>query len=576
MSCSNDKEAPETAAKDATCTSAQRILDTTLTSITDGVIITDADERIVCFNPVAEELTGRKSQQVLGRSLDETLNLMSERGGQRLSGRIAAVLADQVGSDQPGSGWLLVGEGGAQFPVELFVTRIDAGAPADDGWVVVFRDISHSRRMSAQLFWQANHDPLTGLENRHRFERRLQHLISSSERGKKPHALLYLDLDQFKIVNDTCGHAAGDELLRQLANMFRRKMRRSDILARLGGDEFGVLLENCPLDSARRVAGELQQLVKGFRFAWDGKRFGVGISIGLVPFDESTKTAASVLIAADTACFAAKDSGRNRVHVFCHENSEAARRHGEIQWVSHIQSALDQERLVLYSQLVVPLGPVDSHPPHREVLLRMLTVEGELIPPGAFIPAAERYNMMPALDRWVVRSAFKYLQRMQAQEQTQDCILNINLSGGSLAEEGFLDFVQTQLREQGVAPEKICFEVTETSAIANMDKAVEFIAALRHLGCKFALDDFGSGLSSFGYLKQLPVDFLKIDGSFIKDILHDPVNCAMVEAIHQVGKIMGIQTVAEFVEDANTMARLRELGIDYAQGYHIEKPGPLH
>ncbi|MFC1683920.1 EAL domain-containing protein [Pseudomonadota bacterium] len=546
-------------------------LEVTLSSISDGVIITDINGRIEYLNSVAEKHTGRKSQDTLGQSLHDVLILVA---GVTDSDATVSDGDDGFGYLDPGL--VLVGADGQELPVELSVAAIDDGMGGQSGSVVVFRDITHSREMAAQLFWQSSHDALTGLANRQLFERRLKKLLDDNEGGDKEHAVLYLDVDQFKIINDTCGHTAGDDLLLQLTGLLKTEVRRSDTLARLGGDEFGVLLEDCPLDIALRITNELRQLINDFTFAWEGKVFPVAISIGLVPVNGASTDVTEILSAADTACFTAKDSGRNRVHVFKHGNSEASKRHGEMQWVTHIHSALDNDRLTLFSQLIVPVSNTRDLIPHREVLLRMFDEEGNIIPPGAFIPAAERYNLMPALDRWVVSTALEYFAELRAEGKTEPFMMNINLSGASLVQEGFLDFVLEQLNSREIPHWLVCFEVTETAAIANLEEARKFIDALRDMGCKFALDDFGSGLSSFGYLKQLPVDYLKIDGAFIRDIMADPIHGAMVEAINRVGHIMGIQTVAEFVEDGEALACLKEIGVDYAQGYYIEKPGPLN
>jgi len=539
-------------------------LEVTLSSIIDAVIITDKDKHIEFLNASAEQLCGWHSTNAIGRPLDEVLKMVPASKAQ-----------EDSDLEYLDAGLILINTNGTQFHIELSVASITGETGNSTGSVIVFRDISHSRRMEARLFWQANHDPLTGLENRNRFEHRLHDLLAISKSEDEEHALLYLDLDQFKIVNDTCGHAAGDELLRQLTSILKYRIRGADHLARLGGDEFGILLPNCPLDAAIRTANNLRSTIKDFRFTHDGKPFAIGFSIGLVPFNGATQDASSIMISADTACITAKDEGRNRVHIFEHGKSEASRRHGEMQWVSRIHSALDNERLTLHSQSIVPLNNNSHLPPHREVLVRLYEEDGTLIPPGAFIPAAERYNLMPAVDRWVITASCKYIAKLLSKETSEFFILNINLSGASFMEEGFREFAIKQLKQYAIPPEMICFEVTETAAIANLDEALRFINALREIGCKFALDDFGSGLSSFGYLKHLPVDYLKIDGEFIKDILNDPIHSAMVEAINQVGHVMNIKTVAEFVEDEATLLHLQEIGIDYAQGYHIDKPSPL-
>jgi len=427
-----------------------------------------------------------------------------------------------------------------------------------------------------RLSYQATHDALTGLVNRREFERRLEKALTSAREQGRAHALCYLDLDQFKIVNDTCGHVAGDELLRQLTVLLQSKVRDADLLARLGGDEFGVLLENCPLEQAQIVADLLRQTVKDFHFVWQNKAFVIGVSIGLVPLTQDCESLASVLSCADSACYAAKDLGRNRVHVYRVEDSEMAQRQGEMNWVARITHAIEENRFRLYYQTIMPLADAGNEGSHFEILLRMLSDQGELIPPMAFIPAAERYNLMPSIDRWVVSTAFGLYWKIlpkNALNQRHTC--TVNLSGPSLCDDHFLEFIKRQFALYQVPYDHICFEITETAAISNLSRAMEFIGELRSQGCRFSLDDFGSGLSSFTYLKNMPVDYLKIDGSFVRDMVNDPMDAAMVVAINQVGHVMGLKTIAEFVETDAVLELLREMGVDFAQGYGIEHPRPL-
>lgn len=427
-----------------------------------------------------------------------------------------------------------------------------------------------------RLSYQATHDALTGLVNRREFERRLEKALFSAREEGRVHALCYLDLDQFKIVNDTCGHVAGDELLRQLTVLLQSKVRDADLLARLGGDEFGVLLENCPLEQAQVVADLLRQTVKDFHFVWQGKPFVIGVSIGLVPLNQDCESLASVLSRADTACYTAKDLGRNRVHVYRAEDSELALRQGEMNWVARITHAIEENRFRLYYQAIMPLSHSDREGEHFEILLRMLDDAGELIPPMAFIPAAERYNLMPAIDRWVVSTAFGLYWKIfprTALNRRHTC--TVNLSGPSLCDDYFLEFIKRQFSLYQVPYDHICFEITETAAITNLSSAMEFIGALRNLGCRFSLDDFGSGLSSFTYLKNMPVDYLKIDGSFVRDMVDDPMDAAMVESINQIGHVMGLKTIAEGVESDEILAKLRVIGVDFVQGYTIERPKQL-
>lgn len=426
-----------------------------------------------------------------------------------------------------------------------------------------------------RLSYQATHDALTGLVNRREFERRLEKALVGAREGGTQHALCYLDLDQFKIVNDTCGHVAGDELLRQLTVLLQGKVRDTDTLARLGGDEFGVLLNNCPLAQAQIVADLLRQTVKDFHFVWQDKPFVVGASIGLVSIDRESESMAHVLSCADRACYAAKELGRNRVHVYRAEDSEMALRQGEMNWVARITNAIEENRFRLYYQTIMSLNDSEEGL-HFEILLRMLGENGEIIPPMAFIPAAERYNLMPSVDRWVVSTAFGMYWGIfanQARDVRHTC--TVNLSGPSLCDEYFLDFIKRQFVLYQVPHDQICFEITETAAITNLTRAMAFIRELRSLGCRFSLDDFGSGLSSFTYLKNMPVDYLKIDGSFVLNMVDDPMDHAMVAAINKVGHVMGLKTIAECVENEAILEQLRALKVDFAQGFSIKRPAPL-
>lgn len=449
---------------------------------------------------------------------------------------------------------------------------------------IVCRDVTEAHNLSQELSYQASHDSLTGLVNRRELENRLARVLETARTDSSHHALCYLDLDQFKVINDTCGHVAGDELLRQLSEVLRMKVRRRDTLARLGGDEFGVLMEHCVLRQAQRVANTLRRCVEEFRFSWENKTFSVGVSIGLVPVTSDSGSVASALSAADTACYVAKDQGRNRVHVYHPEDMELARRHGEMQWVARINRALEEDRFCLSVQPIRPVSELGVHSEptsllpyshgYFELLLRMRDANGRMVPPGAFLPAAERYSLSVKLDRWVVEKIFSWLDEHPAQlDRLSMC--SINLSGHSIADEDFLQFVISSLDGTNVPAEKLCFEITETAAITNLVSATRFITALKGWGCQFALDDFGSGLSSFAYLKQLAVDFLKIDGVFVKDVVNDPINFAMVKSINDIGKVMGKRTIAEFVENDEILEKLREIGVDYAQGYRIGRPQPL-
>ena len=433
-------------------------------------------------------------------------------------------------------------------------------------------EIGERKQVEEQLAFQASHDGLTGLLNRKEFERRASRLFETVRRDKCQHALCFMDLDQFKVVNDTCGHVAGDELLRQLSLVLKKSVRQGDLLARLGGDEFAVLMEHTSLDDAQWVAALLQKAIQDYQFSWEGRNFKVGVSMGLVPIAETSSNLVETLSDADAACYVAKDKGRNRIHVYHAEDTETTQRHGEMQWVGRLNHALDDNRFCIYAQAIAPLDGRSEL--HYELLVRMLDDDGNIIPPGAFLPVAERYNLISKVDCWVVEHIFSRLLEYPVFLDRVNC-LSINLSGQSVAEEGFQGFLIEQLATKKIPPEKICFEITETAAITNMNSAISFISRMKELGCQFALDDFGSGLSSFGYLKNLPVNYLKIDGMFVRDIVDDPIDHAMVKSINEVGHVMGMQTIAEFVENDEIQQKLIEIGVDYAQGYGIGKPHPF-
>jgi diguanylate cyclase (GGDEF)-like protein len=436
------------------------------------------------------------------------------------------------------------------------------------------RHLLASRRAERFMMHLAYHDSLTALPNREYFHRRLSEVLVDPTVRSGQQAVMYIDLDQFKIVNDTCGHSAGDQLLRQLAHLLQTTLRKDDLLARLGGDEFGVLLLDCDEEQACEVAEKLRETVAGFRFFWDSRIFTVGASIGVVPIGGDSIPLATVLSAADAACYAAKDAGRNQVQVYRPENEELRQRRTEMSWVNRITHALDEGRFRLRYQPIVALPSNESALEHIEMLVSMVDESGASIGPDAFIPAAERYNLMPAIDRWVIDKALRFLGNLSdGTHRLRTCC--INLSGSSLTDEHLLQYILGKLVEYSVSPRLVCFEITETATIANMNRALRLISELRARGCRFALDDFGTGLASFAYLKHLPVDFVKIDGSFVKDIVRDPVNLAIVKATNEIGHSLGIKTIAEYVEDTETLEALRALGVDYGQGFGIARPKPL-
>ena len=542
----------------------------TLESIGDAVVTTDTEGRISYLNPAALRFTGWSQQEALGKPASFVLKLIDDHTHETQPDPIQQVLRERRSICSNGSTSLLRLDG-QEFAVEQTAAPICDSHGVPQGAVLVLRDVTQSRKLAAQLSYQARHDELTGLPNRRAFEQHLQQLLQTPLNAAE-HTLLFLDLDQFKIVNDTCGHVAGDQLLKQIAVLIRQQLRSNDICARLGGDEFGVLLDSCPQDVALRIADKLRTTVSDFRFAWENKLFHVGLSIGLVSFNPGGFDQIALLSAADTACYMAKEKGRNRVQVHHRDDVEVAFRQGEMQWLARINAALSENRFQLYFQLIAP-NLHEEHGIHFEVLVRMVGEDGALIPPGAFIPAAERYNLMGAIDRWIIGHTFEFIDQFRHELPPIEAC-GLNLSGASMADPDLQQFIQQQLEQYRIPPEKICFEITETAAIANLAQAMQMIRELKQMGCKFALDDFGSGMSSFGYLKHLPVDYLKIDGSFVKNMTGDPIDAAMVAAINNIGHVMGLRTIAEFVENDAIRDALCALGVDYSQGYGIGKPLP--
>lgn len=540
----------------------------TLRSIGDGVITTRADGTIDYLNPVASELTGWGNDEAHGRSVDEVFVIVNEITRNLQQSPIERCLSQNkvVGL---GNHSLLVSREGREVSIE------DSAAPIRNdngeilGAVLVFHDVTQARLMQREIEHQAMHDSLTGLWSRTAFDRRLADLTEQAMAGDGHHALVYIDLDQFKVVNDTVGHLAGDELLKQVALLMGKTVRESDILARLGGDEFGLLLVGCGIEQAVRVAEKMRSEIAEFRFTWEGHSFQVGASLGIALIDQDLPDP-NALSLADLACYSAKDQGRNRLHVYQPDDQELSERRSEMQWVTRVKHALDHQRLVLYSQRIAPLGD-NGEADNREILIRMLDADDNIVPPAKFIPAAERYGLMSRVDAFVVTQAFRWLGLPENQQSR----LSVNLSGRSLGNQQILQQIEGFLDKHPQLGAQLCFEITETAAIGNLREAMAFIDKLKRRQVSFALDDFGSGLSSFSYLKTLPVDYLKIDGCFVRDLIDDPVDAAMVEAIAKVSREMGIKTIAEFVENERIRKRLVEIGVDYAQGYGIERPRPL-
>ncbi len=437
---------------------------------------------------------------------------------------------------------------------------------------LVIRHISAKNR---QLSYQASHDALTGLINRHEFELRLDRSIRIARTQSGAHALLYIDLDQFKVVNDTCGHAAGDELLRQLSGLLLGSVRHRDTLGRLGGDEFGMLLENCPLDKAVSLANKLLKTLDEFQFSWNENSFTLGMCIGVVAIDSTTNDIAAAMSAADAACYIAKESGRNRVQIAHPGDRKLQQRHGEMQWVSRLTRAIEENQFELFYQPISPCARRSNITRNIEILLRMIDDDGTIIMPGAFMPAAEKYNLAANIDRWVITSTMEWIAGHTSKEN-RPLTVSVNISGQTVSSAEMLRFIMDKTEETGVSAEHIVFEITETTAIANIAAATSFMLTLRGCGFRFSLDDFGSGLSSFAYLKKLPVDYLKIDGAFVRDLLSDPVDYAMVRSINELGQLLGKETIAQSVETLHIADELRSIGVDYVQGHAYAKAQPLH
>jgi diguanylate cyclase (GGDEF)-like protein/PAS domain S-box-containing protein len=540
-----------------------------LSSVEDAVILLDAEGRVEFANLAAESMTGFQGWKVTGHLVTEIYQVYDEMEETNRLLDLRQIISDQ------GQQLVLIHREGLSIPIQQTITRLKDNDGGLDGVVLVFRDTSQSRKLAAQLNWQQCHDPVTRLYNRAELDRRLSHLLDEIGYEEEQHCLLYLDVDRFIIVNDTCGHAAGDELLRQLAALLKRSIRNSDLLARLGGDEFGILLSQCSLEAAERIAQTIRQEVQGFRFAWDGKTFSQSISIGMVSIDKQSEGVKQILSCADMACFTAKEEGRNKVHIYHPVQSSAAKRHGEAQWVTQIRSALEEDMFTLYVQPISPISDRDGAHEHVEVLIRLLDKDGGLIPPGAFIPAAERFGLMLSVDRWVIDKVVQFITENRALCLASGRRFFVNLSGHSVCNDEFLQWILEMIRKHVIPRGMLCFEVTETAAISNLTSAEHFMHTLQRYGCEFALDDFGSGLSSFGYLKHLPVEYLKIDGAFVKEMLDDAIDESMVEAINRIGHIMELATIAEFVENRQILERLREMGVDYAQGYGVCRPFPI-
>ncbi|HUL45886.1 MAG TPA: EAL domain-containing protein [Steroidobacteraceae bacterium] len=544
-----------------------------LNSLAEAIIATDERGRITFMNPAAERLTGSEAAQATGKLLEEIVSLVDESDRRLLADPVHQALVRGAPVTLGRRALLLSRSTGGERSIELSASPVRNEAKEVVGAALLLHDVTELRGLARQMSYQATHDALTGLVNRREFERRLEEAIDSGQRGDGQHVLCYLDLDRFKLVNDTSGHLAGDSMLREVAKLLRDAVRDSDTVARLGGDEFGMLLIGCPLEKARQIADDVCRSVGDYRFVWKDRIFNIGVSIGLVEISRESGTLEELMAAADTACYVAKKQGSGRVAVYSARDEALARHSGEIQWLQRLQGALKENRFQLYHQIIVPTHGTDGGPA-MEVLIRLRDENGQELPPAEFMRAAERYRLMGLVDRWVVQTTLAALGRGALVLQP-DRSVAINISGQTLGDVQFLEFVVECLDSTGVSPAQICFEITESAVVANLEHARRFIGVLHGMGCQFALDDFGSGVGSFSNLKNLPLDYLKIDGSFIRNLARDTVNQAMVAAMIKLARTLNFKVIAEQVEDTAAVEAVRRMGVDYLQGYAIGRPQPL-
>ncbi|MGH8202891.1 MAG: EAL domain-containing protein, partial [Steroidobacteraceae bacterium] len=545
-----------------------------LNSLSEAVIATDVEGHISYLNPAAERLTAITAEQAGGKTLEEIVGLVDETDRRLLSDPVRQALTSGAAVTLGRRALLISRAGAGEHSIELSATPMRTAAGEQVGVVVLLHDVSEQRGLARQMSYQATHDALTGLVNRREFERRLEEAIESGQRGDGQHVLCYLDLDRFKVVNDTSGHLAGDSMLREVAKLLRDAVRDSDTVGRLGGDEFGMLLVGCPLEKARQIADDVCRAVGDHRFVWRDQIFNIGVSVGLVEISRESGTLEELLTAADSACYVAKKQGSGRVAVYSARDEALARHTGEIQWLQKLQSALKESRFQLYYQPIVPAYGTDGGGPAMEVLVRLQEEDGHQVSPAEFVRAAERYRLMGLVDRWVVQTTLAALGRGAIPVQGNRCVA-INISGQTLADSQFLEFVVECLDSTGVTPAQVCFEISETAVVANLDHARRFVGVLHGMGCQFALDDFGSGVGSFSNLKSLPLDYLKIDGSFIRNLARDSVNQAMVTAMIKLARTLNFKVIAEQVEDSAALDAARRMGVDFLQGYAIARPLPL-
>ncbi|HKT71498.1 MAG TPA: EAL domain-containing protein [Steroidobacteraceae bacterium] len=545
-----------------------------LDSLAEAVIVTDAQGRITYLNPAAERVIGSAAPQATGRPLEEIVGFVDETDRRLLSDPVRQALTSGAPVNLSRRALLLSRANGSERSIELSASPIRNESAELTGAVVLLHDVTELRGLARQMSYQATHDALTGLVNRREFERRLEEAVDSGHRGDGHHVLCYLDLDRFKVVNDTSGHLAGDSMLREVAKLLRDAVRDSDTVGRLGGDEFGMLLIGCPLEKARQIADDVCRRVGDYRFVWKDKIFNIGVSVGLIEISRESGTLEELLAAADSACYVAKKQGSGRVAVYSARDEALARHSGEIQWLQKLQSALKDSRFQLYYQPIVAADGEQGGGPAMEVLVRLQDDAGHQVPPAEFVRAAERYRLMSLIDRWVVQTTLAALARGAIPVPSTRSVA-INISGQTLADVQFLEFVVECLDSTGVTPAQVCFEITESAVVANLDHARRFVGVLHGMGCQFALDDFGSGVGSFSNLKNVQMDYLKIDGSFMRNLARDSVNQAMVTAMIKLARTLNFKVIAEQVEDASALEAARSMGVDYVQGYAVGRPQPL-
>tara|TARA_R110002049_G_scaffold147342_1_gene310101 strand:- start:65504 stop:68110 length:2607 start_codon:yes stop_codon:yes gene_type:complete len=544
----------------------------TLELLKEGVIITDRNLEVIHMNPVAESLTGWPTFEAEGHNIKEIIRLIDSDKRERFEIPGQSVIQENR-TIHISQNLLLVNNHNDERAIEITIAPHFPIESHAYGAVIIIKDLSETRRLVNEIQHRASHDPLTGLLNRQEFEYQLEKSIASAALHDVQHVICYIDVNQFKIINAQAGHSAGDYILTEVAHFLRSKTRTIDYIGRLSGDEFALLLVNHSIDNAKRTSQALIEEFQRHRFSWEGQTFELGLSIGIVPVTKDSPEPAQMLTRAELTCYSAKERGRNQFHVYQVDDDELTRKHAEILRAAGITGALKEDRFMLYCQPIVSLSLGNRSIQHYELLLRLNDANGNIIMPGSFIPAAERYGLMPNVDRWVIHTALHSYHETFGEKSGVH--IAINLSGNSLNDDKLLSFIKDELASSEVDPQHVCFEITETAAINNLTQANHLIRELKTIGCCFALDDFGSGLSSFTYLKNLPVDYLKIDGSFVTDMSNDTIDYAMVEAINQMGHVMGIGTIAECAESEEVVEQLRKLGVDFAQGYAMGSPMPM-